>query len=227
MLTQPALRPSPAVDFGPLSRGSDILATRWTPVIVRNLLLGSETFSELLDASPGISRTLLTQRLRMLEHHAIVDRYASDRGRVTYRLAPAGHALAPVISALGAWSAAWVDRPPEHFVAEPTLRALCDDLDVETLGAEGRLVLRFDITSATHREQYWLLVHRGRTELCRRPLAGTDDFVVRADAAGLAAWQRGDLTLGQAVGARRMQTEGPRWIERALAQPRAGALAAR
>ena len=59
---------------------------RWTPIIVRNLLLGASTFGEIQDGAPGIPRTLLSQRLRLLEQHGIVERapaaarYALTRG---------------------------------------------------------------------------------------------------------------------------------------------------
>lgn len=206
------------VDFGPLVGGADVLATRWTPLIVRNLLLGSRTFSDLREGCPGISRTLLTQRLRMLERHGIVDRRTIGVGsRVHYDLAPAGHALAPVIAALGAWGASWIERAPEHFVAEGIVRAICAGIVDGELPEEGRHTVRFDVDGGTHRERYWVLVHHGRAELCLRPPADQDDFVVRTDPTTLARWHQGRCSLGQAVAARRMQVEGPRWLERLVA----------
>jgi DNA-binding HxlR family transcriptional regulator len=52
--------------FCPIARGSEVFATRWTPLIVRNLLLGCRSFSEIRAGLPGISRTLLSQRLQLL-----------------------------------------------------------------------------------------------------------------------------------------------------------------
>jgi hypothetical protein len=49
--------------YCPIARASEVLAERWTPIILRNLLLGSTTFSEITAGAPGISRTLLTTRL--------------------------------------------------------------------------------------------------------------------------------------------------------------------
>ena len=49
--------------YCPVARATEILAMRWTPIIVRNLLLGCETFGELQEGAPGISRTLLSRRL--------------------------------------------------------------------------------------------------------------------------------------------------------------------
>jgi DNA-binding HxlR family transcriptional regulator len=60
-------------DFCPLSRSAEVYATRWTPLIIRNMLFGCRTFTEIRDGLPGISRSVLTQRLRMLEHHRWLD----------------------------------------------------------------------------------------------------------------------------------------------------------
>ena len=65
--------------YCPLARASELLAERWTLIIVRNLLAGCRTFGELLDGAPGISRALLAQRLALLEHYEVVVR-ESDRG---------------------------------------------------------------------------------------------------------------------------------------------------
>jgi len=46
--------------YCPIARASEVLAERWTPIILRNLLLGSTTFSEIAAGAPGLSRTLLT-----------------------------------------------------------------------------------------------------------------------------------------------------------------------
>jgi HxlR-like helix-turn-helix len=58
--------------YCPIARASEVLAERWTPIILRNLLLGSTTFSEIAAGAPGLSRTLLTTRLRELERAGVV-----------------------------------------------------------------------------------------------------------------------------------------------------------
>jgi DNA-binding HxlR family transcriptional regulator len=72
-------------DFCPLSRAAEVFATRWTPLIIRNMMFGCRTFTEIRDGLPGISRSVLTQRLRMLEHHGIIQR----DDRLEYRLTEA------------------------------------------------------------------------------------------------------------------------------------------
>ena len=59
--------------YCPIARAAEILAERWTPLILRNLLLGSTTFSQIADGAPGIPRSLLTSRLRELERVGVVE----------------------------------------------------------------------------------------------------------------------------------------------------------
>ena len=58
----------------PVARASELLAERWTPLIVRELIAGSHRFNEIERALPGISRSLLASRLRQLEDAGVVER---------------------------------------------------------------------------------------------------------------------------------------------------------
>ena len=102
--------------YCPIARGAEIFATRWTPIIVRNLLLGCRTFGELAAGAPGIPRALLSERLRQLEVHGIVRRRPNPRGRGwLYEPTQACVDLRPVCDALGTWGATWVEIAPEHL----------------------------------------------------------------------------------------------------------------
>ncbi|HET6998774.1 MAG TPA: winged helix-turn-helix transcriptional regulator [Solirubrobacterales bacterium] len=202
-------------DYCPMSRAAEIFATRWTPIIVRNLLLGCETFSELRAAAPGISRTLLTQRLRMLEHHGVVDRRPGPSGTPVYELTEAGEGLCDVCDALGSWGQRWVELAPEHFDAARVLLHLSKLIEPDDL-PDRRTVLRFDITKPEG-DRYWLLLDAPRTEVCRRPPGERDDLIVSASSEALVRWHVGELTLGQAMHAGSVSVEGPRYLQRLLA----------
>jgi DNA-binding HxlR family transcriptional regulator len=60
--------------YCPIARASEILADRWTILIVRELLAGGRRFNEILRGLPGISRSLLVSRLRQLEDHQVLER---------------------------------------------------------------------------------------------------------------------------------------------------------
>jgi DNA-binding HxlR family transcriptional regulator len=82
-----------------------VLDGKWTMLVIRDLLGGTRRFSELRVSLSGISPKTLTDRLRDLEHHGLVERvvYAEIPPRVEYSLTPKGRTLKPVIEALATW----------------------------------------------------------------------------------------------------------------------------
>ena len=90
--------------YCPIARGAEIFAERWTPLIIRNLYLGCGSFSEILEGAPGLSRTLLSQRLKQLERLGVVVSAPKSDGRGHhYELTSAGHDLFAVCQSLGEW----------------------------------------------------------------------------------------------------------------------------
>jgi DNA-binding HxlR family transcriptional regulator len=85
--------------FCPVAKAAEVLATRWTPLILRELVSGSTRFNEIHRGVPLMSRALLSQRLKALEAAGIVERgaHARDARMGDYRLTEAGEALRPVI----------------------------------------------------------------------------------------------------------------------------------
>ena len=99
-------------DFGlcddgtcPVTRAVDVLDGKWTILVVRDLLGGTKRFSDLRRSLAGVSPNTLTDRLRALERHGLVDRriYAEVPPRVEYSLTEAGKTLEPVLAALSDW----------------------------------------------------------------------------------------------------------------------------
>lgn len=91
--------------YCPVARTSELLAERWTPIIIRNLLAGCRTFGDLVDGAPGISRALLAQRLELLERQGVLtkNRTGSGRGRCEYELTEKGRELKTVTEAPRDW----------------------------------------------------------------------------------------------------------------------------
>lgn len=93
--------------YCPIARGAEIFAERWTPLIIRNLYLGCGNFTEIHEGAPGLSRTLLSQRLKQLERLGIVQSAPKSQGRGRlYELTSAGQDLFNVCASLGDWGAA-------------------------------------------------------------------------------------------------------------------------
>lgn len=105
-----------------MAKAAEIFAERWTPLIVRELLMGSHRFNEIEHGLPRISRSLLAQRLRELERAGLVERRvgAQEHG-VEYHLTAAGEELLPIVERLGEWGQRWVNADVSLADLDPSL----------------------------------------------------------------------------------------------------------
>lgn len=199
--------------FCPITRASEILATRWTPIIIRNLLLGCTTFSEIQAGAPGIPRSLLTERLRQLEHAKIIERRPKPTGRGSlYEMTDLGRDLGSVLEALGNWGAKWLDATPMPLDPGILLWAICKSMDRDRLPEE-RVVIRMIFRDAP-KARFWLLIQPPEPEVCLKPPGFDEDLIITCDTESLAKWFMGRLPLGQAMHARLITIEGSRQLIR-------------
>ncbi len=109
--------------FCPVAMAAEILCTRWTIVLVRELIAGSTRFNDLRRGVPRMSPALLAKRLRELQAAGIVDRtpVPAEPGIFEYVLTPAGHDLKPAVDAIGSWGQRWVETKPTLENLDPEL----------------------------------------------------------------------------------------------------------
>ncbi len=91
----------------------ELIGARWSGAILRALFTGQHRFAAIKAAIPGLSDTMLAQRLRELEAASIIERTVVPTAPVSveYHLTERGRELAPVLDALLTWSHRWIDRP--------------------------------------------------------------------------------------------------------------------
>src|SRR5262245_43949126 len=89
--------------FCPIAKAAEVVATRWTPLILRELMANNRTFNDIHRGVPLISKAVLATRLQELEYQGIIERRARGGSHSEYWLTPAGDALRNVVSALGHW----------------------------------------------------------------------------------------------------------------------------
>ena len=110
--------------FCPIARASEVLAERWTPIIIRNLLLGSRTFNEISAGAPGLSRALLSKRLHELERAGVIETRPKPNGHgLVYEPTRAGRELWGVLQAMGGWGERWMEVTPAHSNPDVVLRS--------------------------------------------------------------------------------------------------------
>ena len=168
--------------YCPVARAAEILADRWTVLIIRELLADINHFNELERGLPHMSRTLLAERLRRLERTGVLERRVASRGKRTeYRLTPAGHELQPIIDLFGEWGARWAFGDPRPNELDPIVllwwmrRRVCLDRI-----SRRRVVIQFDFRAGPKRS-YWLLIEPTDVSVCLKHPGFDIDLIVTAD----------------------------------------------
>jgi DNA-binding HxlR family transcriptional regulator len=204
--------------YCPVARASELLADRWTLLIVRELLADIHRFNDLDRGLPGISRALLVDRLRRLERMGVVERRTSAKGRpVEYYLTSAGQQLQRVIDVLGGWGARWAFGDPRPTELDPVVllwwmkrRVHRDRLPPV------RTVIQFDFHGG-RTGSYWLVLERTDVSVCLQHPKFEVDLRVAADINAFYRVWLGRITLGEALRLGSLRLDGPPAVVRAFA----------
>ena len=206
--------------YCPIARASELLAERWSVIILRNVvILGCRTFNEIADGAPGLSRGLLSKRLRELQRAGVIEiRRKPDGPGSIYEPTEAGRELTQVMQALQAWGSKWADLTPEQAHPGVVLWMWATFfLDPERLPRR-RVLVRFDYpTLSGPGSRSWLLIERGDAEICEKYPGGDEDLVVIVnDAVVFARWHLGEITWGDALRSGAIELTGSQPLARLL-----------
>ncbi|MCA1843066.1 MAG: helix-turn-helix transcriptional regulator [Actinobacteria bacterium] len=111
-----------------MAKTLELVGERWTLLVVRELLVGPQRFTDLHAALNGIPRNLLAERLRDLEGAGIVVKrdLPPPAARSVYDLTDAGRELLPVVGALATWGLKHLPPPEPGEVVSPALSILAE-----------------------------------------------------------------------------------------------------
>ncbi len=146
--------------YCPITRAVEVLGERWSLLIVRDMICGATRFNDLARGNPGLSRSLLSKRLRQLERAGIVEHVGDE-----YLLTPAGKELDSIVMGLGVWGAKWQFGDPRDDELDPELLMwwVHDRLDLSQL-PDRRVVLEFDFVDQSRR--FWIVRDSGGPSVC-------------------------------------------------------------
>jgi DNA-binding HxlR family transcriptional regulator len=197
--------------FCPVAKASEVLAERWTLLLIRELMAGPATYGELQRGLGRISPSVLSSRLRTLLEHGVVEKLeAGATAGHGYRLTPAGAELTPIIQQIGGWGQRWVRS-----------RMTRDELDVELLMLHvqrqldaGAFPLSHGVVAFVFSDlhgplrRWWLLLDDGQVELCNDAPGRAEDIVLTCRLKTMAQFFNGDIGLAAALRDRLLVPQG-------------------
>ncbi|MEV6711334.1 helix-turn-helix domain-containing protein [Lentzea sp. NPDC051208] len=195
--------------YCPIVRAVEVLGDRWTLLIVRDMLVGASRFNELSRGLPGLSRALLSRRLRQLATAGLVQRTGDG-----YALTPAGQALHPLVFGLADWGARYAFGDPRADELDPEVLMwwMHGRVDTGTLDKRATIEVRIN----DRRRTFWLVVEPGDASICYTDPGLEVDAVLASDIATLFRMWEGEIGLLDAVRAGTIELTGRRWVVRGL-----------
>ncbi len=202
--------------FCPVAKAMELLDERWTLLIVRELVSGSQHFNELRRGLPRMSPTLLTKRLHQLVRAGVVERRSAGK-KVAYVLTPAGRELQPVVEALGTWGIRWIgELGDEDLDPKLLLWDMHRNID-HTAVPRGRTVLQFRFSDVpAHARDWWLVITAAEADVCDIDPGHEVAVTVTASLRGMVEVWRGDLSWSDALRSGVVEVAGPDALRRAL-----------
>jgi DNA-binding HxlR family transcriptional regulator len=201
--------------FCPVAMAAEVLCSRWTVVLLRELLAGSTRFNDLRRGLPRMSPALLSQRLKELEETGVVERrpVPSEPGIHEYALTDAGRELQPLVESFGRWGQRWIPSKLslEQLDAQLLMWDMRRGLRFDPPPTR-RLIIQFQYPDAPKRDQsWWLIVEPGEPiDLCSVDPGHDVDLYVTAPLRTMTAVWMGIETVRTARSENRLMLTGDR-----------------
>lgn len=200
--------------FCPVALAAEVLAERWTPLVIRELLLGSVRFNDLQRGLPRMSSSLLARRLKELQFAGVIERRRGANGGSEYHLTPSGRELLPVVETMGLWGQRWLrHKLVDAANLDPDL--LMWDIRRTVMGrnppGERRYVAEFQLSGVpASRRRYWLVFEHGNVDICHKNPGFDVDLFVATSLRVLTEIWLGHVTVDHAVREDRLRLDGSR-----------------
>jgi DNA-binding HxlR family transcriptional regulator len=207
--------------FCPVAMAAEIVCSRWTALVVRELLCGSTRFNDIRRGVPLMSPSLLSKRLKELEEAGVISAVPTGQpGVVEYKLTAAGEDLRPVVMSLGAWGQRWVESSLSLKNLDPSLLMwdMRRNLDPKPLPPR-RCTINFlfpEVPSA--KRSWWLVVDAGDVDLCSTNPGFDIDLHVKSSLRSMTAVWMGVSTVRKEIDAGQVELIGDQAIARSIQQ---------
>lgn len=205
--------------FCPVAMAAEIVCSRWTALVVRELLSGSKRFNDIRRGVPRMSPSLLSKRLKELERAGVIEMRRAGRGSsAEYVLTKAGEDLRSVIMPLGSWGQRWIDPTVSLKNLDPSLLMwdMRRNLNPTPI-PQRRATVRFEYPELTRGRQFWwLVIDKGLVDLCLVDPGYDVDLYIRCPLRSMTAIWMGGTTVREEIAAGRLELTGEKAIARSM-----------
>lgn len=207
--------------FCPVAMAAEVVCSRWTALVLREMLCGTTRFNDLRRGVPLMSPTLLSKRLKELEEAGVILAVpTAQSGVFEYKLTQAGEDLRPVIMSLGIWGQRWVESSLSLKNLDPSLLMwdMRRSLDPTPLPSR-RCTISFLFPEVkSGRRSWWLVIDSGKVDLCSTNPGFEIDLYVRGSLRSMTAVWMGVSTIEKEVDAGQIELIGDKDIARSMQQ---------
>jgi DNA-binding HxlR family transcriptional regulator len=211
--------------FCPVAMAAEILGTRWTLVLLRELVAGSTRFNDLRRGLPRMSPALLSKRLKDLELSGVVTRspVPGEPGVYEYRLSSAGRDLRPVIEAIGVWGHRWIETEVslEHLDINLLMWDMRRNIDPKPMPQRRNVIQVIFTDQKEARRNWWLIIEPEQgADLCSVDPGFDVDLYLTTDLRTMTRIWMGYITIAQAkeqetlivTGSKQLEAELGSWL---------------
>ena len=207
--------------FCPIAMASEIVCSRWTALVLREMMCGSTHFNDLRRGLPRMSPTLLSKRLKELEQAGVIaQRRTGKGGGAKYELTESGKDLRGVIMSLGLWGHRWIESSISLKNLDPSL--LMWDMRRNIAPAvlpDRRCVVHFIYPElSTGRKLWWLVIESGKVDLCYVDPGYDVDLYVRGSLRSMTSVWMGVTTLKAEIDAGNITLTGDKTVARSMSE---------
>jgi DNA-binding HxlR family transcriptional regulator len=205
--------------FCPVAMAAEVFCTRWTALVMREILCGSTRFNDIRRGVPRMSPTLLSKRLKELQKAGIIHtRRAGQSGSLEYVLTQSGEDLRPLVMSLGMWGQRWVESKLSLKNLDPSLLMwdMRRHLDPTPL-PEKLCTIRFEYPELDNaRRHWWLVIDKGSVDLCLVDPGHEVDLIVTGSLRAMTAIWMGVSTIRKEVESGALDLVGDPKIARSM-----------
>jgi DNA-binding HxlR family transcriptional regulator len=207
--------------FCPVAMAAEIICSRWTALILREMLCGTTRFNDLRRGVPLMSPTLLSKRLKELAEAGVVAiTPTGQHGVVEYKLTEAGEDLRGVVMSLGVWGQRWIESSLSLKNLDPSL--LMWDMRrhlVAALLPDRRCTVKFSYPElSAGRKSWWIVNEGGEVDLCSVDPGYDIDLYVTSSLHSMTAVWMGVSTLKAEIEAGNIELTGDKAVARSMHQ---------